>query len=89
MYTRFPLAYRVRWRHFLVVIKLITKQFLYYMSISAVEVATCVESVATAWHAVKRANFNRGDTVLILGGGPVSPLNHGVTMGIDPILLHR
>jgi len=54
------------------------------MLISAVEVAACVESVATAWHAVKRANFNRGDTVLILGGGPVSPLNRGGTMGIYP-----
>ncbi|KAL9709231.1 hypothetical protein Ac2012v2_007585 [Leucoagaricus gongylophorus] len=34
------------------------------------EIAACVESVATAWHAVKRANFRKGDTALILGGGP-------------------
>ncbi|KAF5350471.1 hypothetical protein D9756_008628 [Leucocoprinus leucothites] len=37
-----------------------------------VEVAACIESVATAWHAVKRANFNEGDTALILGGGPTA-----------------
>lgn len=46
-------------------------------TVPAVEVAACIEPIAVAWHAVKRANFNEGDTAVILGGGPVSARHSG------------
>ncbi|KAJ3552726.1 hypothetical protein NP233_g12811 [Leucocoprinus birnbaumii] len=48
------------------------------------DVAACMESVATAWHAVKRANFTEGDTALILGGGPTALFILRVLRSIAP-----
>lgn len=36
-----------------------------------VDVGAMMEPLSIAWHAVKRSNFKAGDTVLILGAGPV------------------
>jgi len=35
------------------------------------EVGALVEPLAVAWHAVNMSNFKKGDSVLILGGGPI------------------
>ena len=37
-----------------------------------VEVGAMVEPLAVAWRVVKRSNVKSGDSVLILGAGPVS-----------------
>ncbi|KAF8991672.1 alcohol dehydrogenase GroES domain protein [Cyathus striatus] len=35
------------------------------------EVGACIEPLAVAWHAVKRSNFKKSHTALILGAGPI------------------
>lgn len=37
----------------------------------SMEVGALVEPLAVAWHAVKTSPFKKGDSVLILGGGPI------------------
>ncbi|GMG19464.1 unnamed protein product [Ambrosiozyma monospora] len=35
------------------------------------DIAVLVEPLSVAWHAVERANFQPGQTALVLGGGPI------------------
>jgi threonine dehydrogenase-like Zn-dependent dehydrogenase len=35
------------------------------------EIGALVEPLAVGWHAVKISPFKKGDSVLILGGGPI------------------
>ncbi|QOU21045.1 hypothetical protein BRETT_000762 [Brettanomyces bruxellensis] len=35
------------------------------------DIAALVEPISVAWHAVERANFKKGQTALVLGGGPI------------------
>lgn len=35
------------------------------------DVAALIQPIAVAWHAVRVSQFNKGDTALILGGGPI------------------
>jgi len=37
----------------------------------SLEVGALIEPLAVAWHAVNMSNFKKGDSVLILGGGPI------------------
>ncbi|KAL2055899.1 hypothetical protein ABVK25_003541 [Lepraria finkii] len=37
----------------------------------SLEVAALVEPIAVAWHAINISPFKKGDSVLILGGGPI------------------
>ena len=39
--------------------------------VSLTRVAALVEPLAVAWHAVNVSEFKKGDSVLILGGGPI------------------
>ncbi|OSD00992.1 GroES-like protein [Trametes coccinea BRFM310] len=38
------------------------------------DVAAIIEPLSVAWHAVKRSNLKAGDSVLVLGGGPIGLL---------------
>ncbi|KAI0819876.1 alcohol dehydrogenase GroES domain protein [Trametes gibbosa] len=38
------------------------------------EIGAMMEPLSIVWHAVKRSGFKKGDTVLIIGGGPIGLL---------------
>lgn len=41
------------------------------LALLIVEIGALMEPLAVVWHAVKRSNFTAGDSVLIIGAGPV------------------
>ncbi|KAJ8469343.1 hypothetical protein ONZ45_g16923 [Pleurotus djamor] len=49
----------------------------------SLEVGAFVEPLAVAWHAVKRSGYKKGDTALILGGGPIGLLLLKVLRVVD------
>ena len=46
----------------------------------AVDVGAMVEPLAVAWRAVKRAQISPGNSILLLGAGPVSYVPSVFTM---------
>lgn len=55
----------------------------------SMEVGALVEPLAVAWHAVNRSPFKKGDSVLILGGGPIglAVVQSLVARGAENIIL--
>ncbi|KAF9453404.1 2,3-butanediol dehydrogenase [Macrolepiota fuliginosa MF-IS2] len=48
------------------------------------DVGACIEPLAVAYHAVKRSGFTPGQTVLIIGAGPIGLFLLKVLRSIDP-----
>ncbi|KAF9452124.1 sorbitol dehydrogenase [Macrolepiota fuliginosa MF-IS2] len=50
----------------------------------SLEVGACIEPLSVAYHAVKRSGFTPGQTVLIIGAGPIGLFLLKVIRSIDP-----
>lgn len=55
----------------------------------SLEIGALVEPLAVAWHAVNMSGFQKGDSVLILGGGPIglAVIQSLVAKGADKIII--
>jgi threonine dehydrogenase-like Zn-dependent dehydrogenase len=50
----------------------LSESFLYHLpSNVSLEIGALIEPLAVAWHAVNMSTFQQGQSVLILGGGPI------------------
>ncbi|KAI0943552.1 hypothetical protein AcW1_002689 [Taiwanofungus camphoratus] len=49
----------------------------------SLEIGALMEPLAVVWHAVKRSNFTAGDSVLIIGAGPIGLLLLKVLRALD------
>ncbi|GLB39685.1 putative alcohol dehydrogenase GroES-like domain [Lyophyllum shimeji] len=48
------------------------------------EIGACMEPLAVAWYAIKRSGFTKGQSVLILGAGPIGIFLLKILRSFDP-----
>ncbi|KAF8064978.1 alcohol dehydrogenase GroES domain protein [Lyophyllum atratum] len=48
------------------------------------EIGACMEPLAVAWYAIKRSGFTKGNSVLVLGAGPIGVFLVKILRSFDP-----
>ncbi|KAF5384211.1 hypothetical protein D9615_003458 [Tricholomella constricta] len=49
------------------------------------EIGACIEPLAVAWYAIERSGFTKGQSVLILGAGPIGLFLLRILRSFDPL----